>query len=109
MDQQPPDISDDTELDFSRFHPMDHYWWACARRNAHEPIYGGIRVHLMYAWEFKWRQTLRRMTLCRISIGHSYSTAWKHNANGEWIQVTPRRCVYCHKAEESPKVERQLK
>lgn len=41
-------MSDDLDLDFSYFHPLDHSIWEC------RDYPGGRRTHARYVWQFKW-------------------------------------------------------
>jgi hypothetical protein len=68
MDDGPPRIR---ELDFSDFHPIDHYPGTAYCRS----LPGGFRRHLSLAWEFKWPQALGRATLCRIGR-HRWVQGW---------------------------------
>lgn len=54
-------------LDFSQFHALDHmpgspYCWT---------QYGGLRIHLAYGWDLKWRPWLR----CKVGL-HNW-TEWQ--------------------------------
>jgi hypothetical protein len=87
---EPPDMR---ELDFSRFHPLDHYPLGCWRRNKLEPIYGKTWTHVKHAWAYKWKQQLRSATTCQAGIGHRYSAGW-YRDGGEWKRM-PERCIWC--------------
>jgi hypothetical protein len=45
------------KIDFTYYHPADHHFWQCQRRNAYQPIYGGMFVHLVYYFAFarRWK------------------------------------------------------
>ena len=43
-------------LDFDEFHPLDHIIGTPICRTYH----GGVRIHLSYAWQYKWRDRLIR-------------------------------------------------
>jgi len=98
MSEKPPAFDENTKLDFSRFHPLDHYLWGCWRRNAWEPIYGRTWYHLKNAWQYKWSSEVRAATLCRAGIGHHYSAGWGRTGPGkeDWKRL-PERCVFCGK------------
>jgi hypothetical protein len=68
MAEGPPRIR---ELDFSGFHPIDHYPGTGRCRS----LPGGFRRHLDLAWEFKWPQQLGRATWCRIGR-HKWVDGW---------------------------------
>lgn len=91
----PPQIR---ELDFSRFHPIDHWPWGCWRRNARQPIYGRTWTHVRYAWEWKWRRQLRAATTCRLGR-HLYRAGWQRSPGGDWAPAAVR-CLWCMKKDE---------
>jgi hypothetical protein len=96
----PPKFDENTKLDFSRFHPLDHSPLGCWRRNRFESIYGRTWHHLKIAWTYKWQGDLRAATLCRLGIRHHYGHAWHRPAPGaEWERITPAHCVWCFKDE----------
>jgi hypothetical protein len=66
-----------SELDFSRFHPLDHRPGGARCRS----LYGGTRNHLVMAWQFKWSARLRELTLCRLGW-HERCTATSYNSDG---------------------------
>lgn len=72
------------ELDFSQFHPLDH-WPGSARCRS---LYGGWRNHLRMAWDYKWSGDLRSHTLCRIGR-HRWGRTWTRS-RGEF-----RSCNDC--------------
>ena len=75
-------------LNFSQFHPLDHWIW---ERRCRE-FYGGWRIHLKYGWDFKWRARLHEETLCRLGF-HKFKPGFHHRASGKhWTA-----CVYCWK------------
>lgn len=54
------------KLDFSEFHPLDH--WPFRRRcRAYYPrgLKSGLH-HMGLAWEYKWSESIREHTLCRL-------------------------------------------
>lgn len=96
----PPPFDENTKLDFSRFHPLDHSLLGCWRRNAYQPIYGKTWYHLKTAWTYKWSSELRAATLCRAGYRHSYASGWARPwPDGEWV-ATPERCIWCGKDKE---------
>lgn len=89
---QPPEI-DPNKLDFSQFHPLDHYLWEPYCRE----LYGGPLNHAQLWWEYKATHWLHEKTLCRIGL-HTYTETWKREQDGtydEWLS-----CVYCWKDKE---------
>ena len=52
------------KIDFSQFHPLDH--WMLTKRC--REMYGGWRTHWKYGWAFKWKDDIRRHTLCLVGI-----------------------------------------
>jgi hypothetical protein len=78
----PPDTK---RLDFSQFHPLDHYLWQCTGYP------GGHRRHLAYRWEFEWRHRLRSRTLCRLGR-HSPVQWWRRYDGKSWSA-----CAHCDK------------
>jgi hypothetical protein len=52
------------------YHPIDH--WPGTR--ICRQYYGGARIHLGYAWHYKWSEVVRAHTLCRL--GHHEPVEW---------------------------------
>lgn len=48
------------KLDFSEYHDLFHSLWEC------RGYPGGRRRHINYLWDFKYRDRLRELTLCKI-------------------------------------------
>lgn len=68
-----------TSIDFSEAHFLDHSVWACLRDDdSRANRFGGVRLHLRYAWDFKWKPALRANTLCRINR-HRPCKAWSRD------------------------------
>jgi hypothetical protein len=89
-EQGPPRIDADS-LDFSQFHPLDHWPGSAYCRG----LYGSWRNHLKMAWGYRWRPQLRSWTLCRIGR-HDITTAWRRRTpDDEWVSwKTCRNCYY---------------
>lgn len=79
-DERPPMIR---ELDFSEFHPLDH-WPGCGYCRS---LPGGVRNHLALAWAYKWPDLLARRTRCRVGW-HRWVRGWR----GE---VPLMLCAFC--------------
>ena len=92
------------ELDFSQFHPLDH-WPYTERCRAH---YGGGRHHLRIAWDFRRREQVvgyfARWTTC--VVGRHRWRVWKRTMRLDDIGGRNRvlgapgdyraMCAYCH-------------
>ena len=85
----PPWNIDPDKLDFSQFHPLDHF--PASRRCRSLP--GGWRNHLKMAWDFKWSRELAYYTRCKLGY-HRYGRAWQQS-RGDF-----RACVWCWKDEQ---------
>jgi hypothetical protein len=72
----PPTIR---HLDFSEFHPLDH--WPAGPRCGSLP--GGWRNHLSLAWTYRWSPQLAAETLCRIGR-HRWCQGWHYGEPGTW-------------------------
>lgn len=95
MKDEPPDGPPSfNELDFSEYHPLDHY---PATRYC-RLLPGGTRRHLEYMWDFKWRRDLHRAFVCPWGR-HKYTKHWSRNRSGETREW--RACTYCSKTEPS--------
>lgn len=70
-DGEPPVIR---ELDFSEFHPLDHWPGTSDCRS----LPGGARRHLALGWEYKWPSQAARATLCRVGW-HKWVHGWSHD------------------------------
>lgn len=70
MCDDPPEIPVIRTLDFSQFHPLDHYLLEC------RGYPGGWRRHLGHRWDFQWKDKLRGWTLCR-SGRHKWVTWYR--------------------------------
>jgi hypothetical protein len=89
----PPD-PEDVQLDFSQWHPLDH-WSGTARCRT---LYGGWRWHLRIAWEFKWRGQLRTHTLCKLGRHGAYVSGYSRapgTQRGVWLEHWPV-CPHCY-------------
>lgn len=77
------------DLDFSRFHPLDHWPWQARCRQ----FYGGPRYHVVIAWEYRHRENLRyywhRWVACRF--GSHIFTCWSKPHTGEH----GKNCLAC--------------
>jgi hypothetical protein len=92
---EPPVIR---ELDFSEFHPLDH--WPAGQRCRSLP--GGTRNHLDLAWTYRWSPRLRAATKCRIGR-HHWVQAWQRTESGS---ETFTACSDCGKRRDaSPPAE----
>lgn len=89
-EQGPPRIDAD-RLDFSQFHPLDHFLGSRRCRS----MYGSWRNHLSMEWEYRWRPWLTSQTLCRIGR-HSIANAWRRSTpDDEWTSWRVcRNCAY---------------
>jgi hypothetical protein len=75
------------KLNFSQFHPLDHYPF---EKRCWE-FYGGPVTHIQYGWQFKWKSDIRAHTRCRIGW-HKWTT-WRRRVHpgvprsesDEWI------------------------
>ena len=85
MAEGPPRIDPD-KLDFSQFHPIDHYWFEPRCKE----LYGKRRIHFKYAWEFIHLPRLKSWTLCKVGR-HNYVQWWRHE------QPLFEACSYCSK------------
>lgn len=92
-------------LDFSQYHPLDHWPWS---PRCHT-FYGGGRHHLIIAWQYRRRDEVigvfARWTTC--FIGHHKWQVWRRGRGpigaalgsrmigkpGDYIAA----CAYCHK------------
>jgi hypothetical protein len=93
MTEQGPPRIDADKLDFSEFHPLDHWPGSAYCRS----LPGGTRNHLDMAWHYKWRGILAAETLCRIGR-HEMTTVWRRDRalidpTGEWTSW--RACRHC--------------
>lgn len=91
------------ELDFSRYHPLDH-WPGTRRCREH---YGGWRNHLSMAWEYRRRDQVigwfARWTRC-LTGRHSWQV-WRRFGGIEEFRSKnlgapgdyKAWCRYCHK------------
>lgn len=73
-------------LDFSQFHPLDH--WPGDQRCRTLP--GGLRNHLALAWHYKWSSSLAVATLCRIGL-HRPAQGWSDEHGDHTL------CAHCWK------------
>jgi hypothetical protein len=63
---EPPDFSN-TYLDFSEFHPLDHFI-AGPRCVMLTPTgWASVKYHGHLAWILGWRAEFRRLTYCKIT------------------------------------------
>jgi hypothetical protein len=60
------------QLDFSQFHPLDHF--PGTRRCRSLP--GGTLNHLVMDWQYRRQDQLRALTLCKIGR-HGYGGVWQ--------------------------------
>lgn len=74
---EPPKFDRDAKLDFSRFHPLDHYPWQYMCKD----YYGGWRIHMQYWWDLMAKDLLRKWFLCPLWI-HHYQEWWRPNPLG---------------------------
>lgn len=81
----PPSEEQLRNLDFSEFHPLDH-WPGSAR--CHE-FFGGWRHHLRITWAFRRKPQLLAATRCRLGW-HRPTTAFRPSARVMW-----RSCHDC--------------
>lgn len=91
MNNHPPPRP--TTLDFSQFHPLDHWPWEPRCQS----LPGGRRRHLQLAWEHKDRHwsRIRRRSLCRLGH-HRITHAWKRKGSPhEWEWEPIRCCTDC--------------
>lgn len=82
MTQPPIDID---KIDFSRFHPIDHYPWTARCRS----LYGGGFYHVRIWWGHIGRQYLRAWTVCRLGR-HQPVRAWREDPKK--FSVVCRNC-----------------
>lgn len=77
------------KLDFSQFHPLDHWPWQC------DGLYGGWRHHLSIAWELRRKEQVLwpwyRM-LCLFDW-HRFMVGSQQDEHGEvWVHAECRQC-----------------
>jgi hypothetical protein len=87
----PPDFSS-AKLDFSEFHPLDHWPFTAYCRS--RP--GGTRRHLKYTWEFRRRdQLLAPWHWLRCRTGrHQFVEGW-HRADVDSPWERHVECAWC--------------
>lgn len=88
----PPEI-DPTQLDFSEFHPLDHYIWEPRCRDH----FGGPKRHIQLWWWYKFEYTpekvWHRWVLCRLDR-HQSSKGWgRKDPDSEWVSTV--NCRWC--------------
>lgn len=86
MPEQP-----ESNLDFSMFHPSDHWPWEPRCRE----FYGGWRYHIKIAWTYRWKPEIRwwawrpyYLIACRLGF-HSWETWWRRDKGYTTL------CEYC--------------
>jgi hypothetical protein len=87
---QPPDLKNAT-LDFSEFHPLDHWPGSSYCRE----LPGGVRNHLDLAWQYRWSRRLAEQTKCRFGR-HDPMHGWKRDRPGEEMRESTS-CFNCHR------------
>ncbi|HEX4395453.1 MAG TPA: hypothetical protein VH084_28565 [Mycobacterium sp.] len=60
------------QLDFSQFHPLDHWPGSAYCRG----LYGGTRNHLSMTWSYRRKDQLLAATLCKIGR-HRWRNVWE--------------------------------
>lgn len=96
-------MSDRMKLDFSQFHPLDH--WPASKRCMSLP--GGPKNHMSLAWQYKWRDKLVEpwARIFRCSFGKHKFITWTHRSPlTDKINVVPR-CNYCEATRPASEVE----
>jgi hypothetical protein len=90
-EQGPPPRTPVGKLDFSQFHPLDHWPGSAYCRG----LYGGTWNHLKMAWEYRWSGWLAGATLCRVGR-HDVTTVWRRRRpSDEWTSLRVcRNCDY---------------
>jgi hypothetical protein len=91
-DRTAPKI-DPEKLDFSMWHPLDHYPLS-KRCREH---YGGFHNHMNLLWKYKWDvpATIKKITHC-VWGKHHPGPWWKANAAKELIYAG-QICRWCMK------------
>lgn len=83
---------DPEKLDFSLFHPLDHYIW----EERCQEFYGGPKRHIQLWWEFIGSHWLHEHTTCKLGI-HTYTQYWSRSSYDSDDWSTGFSCVYCLK------------
>lgn len=84
---------DASKIDFSQWHPLDHWPFTSRCRSFH----GGGRHHIKITWEFRRKDDLHR-PLCKLGR-HRYAWIWQRDridgVMSDWEAVL--RCRHCWK------------
>ena len=77
------------ELDFSQFHPLDH--WPGTRDC--RSLYGGTRNHLKMTWDYRRKPELMAYTFCLVGW-HRWRGVWRRRegeqlSKGAWKHRLP--------------------
>lgn len=83
---------DDKNLDFSIFHPLDHWPW---ERRCRE-LYGGWRRHIHLTWTYRWRPQIewylkRPIFFLLCKLGFHDDETWYVRRRKEYST----RCHFC--------------
>lgn len=81
------------KIDFSVFHPIDHWIWEKRCREFH----GGWWTHLAYSWEYRRKEEVlwwpRRLLLCPFGR-HRFTVSSRQDEQGDvWVHAS---CNECH-------------
>ena len=84
---------DPDKLDFSQWHPLDHYPLS-KRCREH---YGGLRNHMKLLWDFKWDvpSKVKKVTHCFWGR-HKPGNWWKGDGTGNLVYAG-KICTWCMK------------
>lgn len=79
------------QLDFSQFHPLDHWPGSAYCRS----LPGGTRNHLKMTWSYRRRPMLASWTLCRIGRHRIITARRRDSVADEWVSFqTCNNCCY---------------
>lgn len=92
---EPPHIDPD-KLDFSQFHPLDH--WPLSKRCREH--YGGFRNHVKLVWCYKWNiEGWIKEHITHCPWGRHCYRPWFRAAGGipgGEMKYAGRTCIWCH-------------